>query len=93
VRKNESRPSSEEPDHPAGSLRIVVSSLQFEWLTKQCEFLGITKQQLVAGVMDEWFCRNPVDILPVDPSATIQAALDQFMQQHRDEFLSVADEV
>ena len=93
MRKKESRPSPEEPDQSAGSLEIVVSSLQFEWLTKQCEFLGITKQQLVVDAMEEWVCRNRLVILPLDPSATIQAALDQFMRRHRDEFLSAADEI
>jgi hypothetical protein len=43
--------------------------------------------------MEEWVCRNRLVILPLDPSATIQAALDQFMRRHRDEFLSAADEI
>jgi hypothetical protein len=67
--------------------------LQFEWLTKQCEFLRITKEQLVVDAVEEWLCRNRVVLLPLDPSATIRAALDQFMQRHRDEFLSAADEI
>ncbi|MBV8140856.1 MAG: hypothetical protein JO279_08685 [Verrucomicrobia bacterium] len=70
----------------------MISSFQFEWLTKQCEFLGITKQQLVSAAMEEWFSRNHTSILSRDPSLTVQRALDEFMWRHRDEFLSLADQ-
>ena len=70
VRNKETGPSPEEPDQSLGSLRIVVSSLHFEWLTTQCSFLGITKQQLVADALEEWICRNETMKLPVDQSAT-----------------------
>jgi hypothetical protein len=88
VRKQESGSSSEEPDQPADAVRIVISSLQFEWLTKQCKFLGISKQQLVVDAVEEWACRNPTTADSYDPSATAQRALGEFMWRHRDEFLS-----
>jgi hypothetical protein len=69
-------------------VRIVISSLQFEWLTKQCRFLGISKQQLVVDAVEEWVCRNPTVAASYDPSETAQRALDEFMCRHRDEFLS-----
>ena len=88
VRNKETGPSPEEPDQSLGSLRIVVSSLHFEWLTTQCSFLGITKQQLVADALEEWICRNETMKLPVDPSDMVQRALNEFIYRHRDEFLS-----
>jgi hypothetical protein len=91
VRKNESGPSPEEPNQSAGSLQIEVSSWQFDWLTKQCEFLNIAKQQLVADALEEWLCRHRNLLLPVDPSALVQKALDEFMRRHRDEFLPVPE--
>jgi hypothetical protein len=88
VRKNESGSSPEEPEHPSGALRIEISPRQFEWLTKQCQFLGITKQQLVSDALEEWACRNRSAEL-CNPSAAAQTALNEFMQRHRAEFLSV----
>jgi hypothetical protein len=90
VRKKESGPSPEEPDQ-SGTLYIVVSPFQFEWLTKQSEFLGITKHQLVADTLEEWLCRNSPFTFPVDPAPTIQKALTEFMQRHHDEFLSLEE--
>jgi hypothetical protein len=88
VRKKESGSSPEEPEQTGGALRIEISSQQFEWLTKQCQFLGITKQQLLSDALEEWSCRNRTADLIRDPSATAQQALNEFMQRHRDEFLS-----
>jgi hypothetical protein len=89
VRKNESGSSPGEPEQSGGALRIEISPQQFEWLTKQCRFLGIAKQRLVADALEEWICRNPANQFLRDPSATAQRALNEFMQRHSDEFLSV----
>jgi hypothetical protein len=91
VRNNESGSSPEEPERSGGALRIEVSSKQFEWLTKQCDFLGITKQQLVSEAMEEWVWRNHTIEILRDPSATAQRALNEFMERHWDEFLSDDD--
>jgi hypothetical protein len=91
VRNKESVPSPEEPDQSTGSLQIEVGAQQFEWLTKNCEFLGITKQELVANALEEWICRNRSSLLPLDPSAVVQKALDEFMRRHHDEFLSAGE--
>jgi hypothetical protein len=90
MRKQDSG-SSEEPDQSGGALRIEISPHQFAWLTKQCQFLGISKQQLVADAVEEWVCRNRTSELLRDPSATAQMALDEFMLKHRDEFLPTDD--
>jgi hypothetical protein len=90
VRKSKSGSSSgEQPEQSGGALRIEISPQQFEWLTKQSHFLGITKQQLVADALDEWVCRNRTSQLLRDPSGTAQWALKEFMQRHQDEFLPV----
>jgi hypothetical protein len=91
VRKKDSGPPPEEPDQSAESFRIEVSSMQFEWLTKQCEFLGISKQQLVSQILDEWIWRNRGVTFTTDLSGTVKRALDEFMQRHGAEFLSVDD--
>jgi hypothetical protein len=91
VQKKESRSSPEEPEHSGGALRIEISQRQFQWLTKQCDFLGISKQQLVSDALEEWVWRNPTTQLLTDPSATAQKALDEFIQKHCDEFLPIDD--
>jgi hypothetical protein len=91
VRKQESGSSPEEPEQSGGALRIEITSQQFEWLTKQCQFLGIAKQQLVSDAVEEWVCRNRTTELMRDPSATARKALAEFMWKHRDEFLSEDD--
>ena len=48
----------------------------------------MTKQQLVADALEEWICRNEIMKLPVDPSAMVERALNEFIYRHRDEFLS-----
>jgi hypothetical protein len=91
VRKQESGSSPEEPEQSGGALRIEITSKQFEWLTKQCQFLGIAKQQLVSDALEEWVCRNRTTELMRNPSATARKALAEFMWKHRDEFLSEDD--
>jgi hypothetical protein len=92
VRNEEWQPSSpEEPDRSGGELRIVITSLQYEWLTKQCHYLGITKQQLVSNAFEEWICRNRTVVLPRDPSAMVRKALEEFIRRHQDEFLPATD--
>jgi hypothetical protein len=91
VRKKESGSSPEEPGQSGGALRIEITSQQFEWLTKQCQFLGIAKQQLVSDALEEWVCRNRTTELMRNPSATARKALAEFMWKHRDEFLSDDD--
>jgi len=81
--------SPEDPDQSA-EVQIVLSPVQFQWLTKQCEFLGVTKQELIADVLEEWIGRNRVLSLPrIDPSAMVRWALDEFMRRHQEEFLPV----
>jgi hypothetical protein len=90
VRNKEMGSSPEEPDQSPDSVQIVVSSQQFKWLTKQCDFLGITKQQLIADALEEWLCRNRTATIVPDPSAVMRRALDEFIQRHREEFLPTA---
>jgi hypothetical protein len=87
VQKNEEEWAPEEPEEAGESLQICVTSLQFEWLTRQCEFLSITKQQLIADALEEWLCWNhPSDVLQ-NPSVAVRSAIDEFMRRHRAEFL------
>ena len=89
VRKENTGWSPEEPDQSA-EVQIVLSPDQFQWLTKQCEFLAVTEQEFIADVLEEWICRNRGLSLPrIAPSAMVRWALDEFMQRHRDEFLPV----
>jgi hypothetical protein len=79
--------SPEDADSFADSVEILLTEKQFAWLTKQCEFLHISKQQLVGDAMEEWLCRYQMRVLPGDVSATIRFALDEFMGRHGEEFL------
>jgi hypothetical protein len=89
VRKEDTGQSPEEPDQSA-EVQIVLSPVQFQWLTKQCEFLGVTKQELIADVLEEWIGRNRVLSFPrIAPSAMVRWALDEFMRRHQNEFLPI----
>lgn len=89
VRKEDTERSPDEPEQSA-EVQIVVSPAQFQWLTKQCEFLGVTKQEMIADILEEWICRNGGLMMPrLDPSVMVRWALDEFMQRHQDEFLPV----
>jgi hypothetical protein len=87
VWNNDSEPVPEQPDQSGRTLRVVVSATQFEWLGKQCEFMGIPKEQLVVDAMEEWISRNREVVTSADLSRTVQRALDEFINRHREEFL------
>ena len=91
MREKEFGSSPEEPEQSGQALRIEITAQQFQWLTKQCHFLGIAKQQLVSDAVEEWVSRHRTTELLRDPSATAQKALAEFMWKHRDEFLSDPD--
>jgi hypothetical protein len=92
VRMENTGRSPDDPDESA-EVQIVVSPIHFQWLTKQAEFLGVTKQEVIADVLEEWICRNRAVGLPkLEASTMVRWALDEFMQRHRDEFLPVDDE-
>ena len=84
---NDSAPFSEQPNQSGRTLRVVVSAIQFDWLAKQCEFMRIPKEQLVVEAMEEWISRNREAVIAGDLSGTVQTALDEFINRHRDEFL------
>jgi hypothetical protein len=87
VHKDWPEQSPEDPERFSDSVEVLLSAKQFEWLTKQCEFLCIPKQQLVGDAMEEWFCRYQMRVTPSDVSATVRAALDEFIRRHGEEFL------
>ena len=92
MRKENPERSPEEPDRSA-EVQIVVTPAHFRWLTTQCEFAGISKQEMIAGVLEEWISRNGgLALPPIEPSTMVGWALDEFMQRHRDEFLPVESE-
>jgi hypothetical protein len=76
-----------DPDPFSDSVEVLLSAEQFEWLTKQCEFLRIPKQQLVGDAMEEWLSRYQVRVMPRDVSATVRVALDEFIRRHGEEFI------
>jgi hypothetical protein len=89
VRNENTGRTPEDPDE-AAEVQILVSPAQFHWLTTQCEFLRLTKQELISDILEEWLCRNSaLKISRIDPSMMVGWALDEFMRSHRDEFLPV----
>ena len=49
--------------------------------------MRIPKEQLVVDAMEEWVSRNREAVIASDLSGTVQTALDEFINRHRDEFL------
>ena len=79
--------SPEDPEPSADPVEVLLNAKQFSWVTKQCEFLHISKQQLVGDAMEEWLSRYQMRVLPRDVSATVRFALDEFMERHGEDFL------
>ena len=61
-------------------------------MSKQCEVLGTSKQELVAGALEEWLQRNSTTLSGLGATAVVEMALSDFIFRHRDEFISVDDE-
>jgi hypothetical protein len=87
VNKNWQENPPEDPDPFATSVEILVSAEQYAWLAKQCEFLCISKENLIRDAIEEWFRRYQLQALPRDASAAVRCALDEFIRRHGAEFL------
>ncbi len=79
--------SPEDPEGRGQPLEILVSSIQFQWLTRQSDYLGVSKQQLVSEALEEWLCRNHPLAVIQDPAVAVRSAIDEFMRRHEAEFL------
>jgi len=76
-----------------GSFYILVKPEHFLWLSKQCEVLGTSKQELVANVLQEWLPRNlACGISELGASAVVEMALSDFILRHGSEFIPVDEE-
>ena len=90
MRKENSGQSPEDANRSDNFVQLVVSPLQFQWLTRQSEFLRVAKGELVTASLEEWIWRNrKTPFTPADLPAVTWLALDEFMQRHRTEFLPV----
>ena len=73
------------------SPQIPVKPEHFAWLSKQCEVLGTSKQELIANVLQEWVPRNSHILSALSAAAVVEMALSDFICRHRDEFITVDD--
>jgi hypothetical protein len=72
--------------------QIVINAEHFAWLSKQCEVLGTSKQQMIANVLQEWLPHHPQSaVLNLSNSSMVEMALDDFILRHRNEFIPVED--
>jgi hypothetical protein len=72
--------------------QIVINAEHFAWLSKQCEVLGTSKQQIIANVLQEWLPHHPQSaVLSLSNSSMVEMALDDFILRHRNEFIPVED--
>jgi hypothetical protein len=91
MRKENTGQPTEEPDPSSDAMQIELNPIQFHWITQQYEFLGVTKQELIADALEEWVCRNrSIPLHRINASAIVYWALDDFMRRHRNEFLPVS---
>ena len=76
-----------------GSFQILVKPEHFAWLSKQCEVLGTSKQELIANALQEWLPHHGQrTLLQLNDSSVIEMALADFMRRHRCEFIPVDEE-
>ena len=73
------------------SLQIAVKPSHFAWLSKQCEALGTSKEELIDGALQEWLPRNYAMLSVLGASAVVEMALSDFILRHREEFIPLDD--
>jgi hypothetical protein len=76
--------------HPEFRDQILVKPEHFAWLSKQCEILGTSKEEMVANVLQEWLPHHRESaLLNLNNSSMIEMALADFILRHRSEFIPV----
>ena len=73
------------------SPQIPVKPEHFAWLSKQCEVLGTSKQELIANALQEWVPRHSLMLSALSAAALVEMALSDFIFRHREEFITVDD--
>jgi len=78
------------PDEIAPSIQAKLLSYQVRWLSKQCDKLKSKKGKVLTEAFDEWLVRYSDQIIQAgNLGDLVSAALDEFINRHRDEFLPV----
>ena len=73
------------------SLQIAVKPSHFAWLSKQCEALSTSKEELIDSALQEWIPRNYAMLSVLGASAVVEMALSDFILRHREEFIPLDD--
>jgi hypothetical protein len=85
--------SGDQPPEFGNSFQILVKREHFAWLSKQCEILGTSKQEMIANVLQEWLPRNSASaVSELGASAVVAMALSDFILRHRSEFIPPDEE-
>ncbi len=75
------------------SIQAKLSNYQVRWLNKQCNELKYKRGEMLAEVFDEWLGRHSGQIIQsANLGDLVSAALDEFINRHRCEFLPVDQE-
>jgi hypothetical protein len=78
------------PDEIAPSIQAKLLSYQVRWLSKQCDKLKSKKGKVLTEAFDEWLVRYSDQIIQAgNLGDLVSAALDEFINRHRDEFVPV----
>ena len=78
------------PDEIAPSIQAKLSSYQVRWLNKQCDKLKSKEGKVLTEAFEEWLVRHSDRIIQAgNLGDLVSAALDEFINRHRDEFLPV----
>jgi hypothetical protein len=91
------RTKSVHPDEPyrylelGNSFQIAVKPSHFAWLSKQCEVLETSKEELIDSALQEWLPRNHPMLSVLEASAVVEMALSDFILRHREEFIPLDD--
>jgi hypothetical protein len=90
-RNEESAPfSGSGPDELAPPIQAKLSSYQIRWLNTQCDKLKREKGKVLTEILDEWLvCHSDQIVQAGNLGNLVGAALDEFINRHRDEFLPV----
>jgi hypothetical protein len=73
--------------------QIHINAEHFAWLSKQCEILGTSRQEMIANVLQEWLPHHrQTAVLSLNNSRMVEMALAEFIVRHRSEFIPLEEE-
>lgn len=67
------------------TIQIRLNAEHFVWLSRQCEALGVNKQEMIAKALEEWLPRHSsIKLSKWNISVITRLALSDFILRHQE---------